>query len=90
MRIAMLEAEKEDSANITLFLSLFLETLQKISKNSNLKCQPRGFLVDSAGANFHGIHAVLLGEVCSAHPHASGTSSGVPVIISQKFKRSIR
>ena len=59
MRIATMEAEKEDAENITLFLSLFLETLQKVSKNSNLKYQPRGFLVDSAGANFHGIHAVF-------------------------------
>ena len=55
----MMEAEKEDAQNITLFLILFLETLQKASKIPNLKCQPRGFLVDSAGANFHGIHAVL-------------------------------
>ena len=54
-----MEAEKEDAENITLFLSLFLETLQKVSKNPNLKYQPRGFLVDSAGANFHGIHAVF-------------------------------
>ena len=59
MRIATMEAEKEDAENITLFLSLFLETLQKVSKNPNLKYQPRGFLVDSAGANFHGIHAVF-------------------------------
>ena len=59
MRIAIMEAEKEDAENITLFLSLFLETLQKVSKNPNLKYQPRGFLVDSAGANFHGIHAVF-------------------------------
>ena len=43
MRIATMEAEKEDAENITLFQSLFLERLQKVSKNSNLKYQPRGF-----------------------------------------------
>ena len=54
-----MEAEKEDAENITLFLSLFLETLRKVSKNPNLKYQRRGFLVNSASANFHGIHAVF-------------------------------
>ena len=43
IRITTMEAEKEDAENITLFLSLFLETLQKASKNPNLKYQPRGF-----------------------------------------------
>ena len=90
MRIAMMEAEKEDAENITLFLSLFLETLQKARKNPNLKYQSRAFLVDSAGANFNGIHAVLVGEVCSTQPHASGTSSNVPVSISKTFQRSLR
>ena len=43
IRIAMMEAQKEDSENITLFLSLFLKKLQKTSKNPIWNINQGGF-----------------------------------------------
>ena len=35
MRIATMEAEKEDAENITVFLSLFLEHCRKLAKTQS-------------------------------------------------------
>ena len=54
-----MEAEKEDAKILHSFYLCSLKHCRNDSKNPNLKYQPSGFLVDSAGANFHDIHAVF-------------------------------
>jgi hypothetical protein len=58
LRLATMEAEHEDTENITLFWKLFNEVLQKVSGRSGYKFNPCKFIVDENGANINAIYAV--------------------------------
>lgn len=55
LTLAIMEAETEDTENITLFWTLFNEVLQKVSGNNNEQFNPIGWCTDMAGANLAGI-----------------------------------
>ena len=59
LRLATMECKKEDSANLTLFLSKFLEILRAVAGQPTYVWRPRGFLFDASGANFNAVRNVL-------------------------------
>ena len=56
-----MDAARENTKNVTLFLNLFNEVLQEVSGNAKYTFNPRGIMCDEAGANFLAI-AEALGE----------------------------
>ena len=59
--LCCMDAERENTKNVTLFLNLFNEVLQEVSGNAKYTFNPRGIMCDEAGANFLAI-AEALGE----------------------------
>ena len=57
--LATMEAEKEDTESLTLFLNLFNKVLSEVSGIVNYKFNPVGMMCDEAGANFLAIEAAL-------------------------------
>ena len=55
--LAVMEAEKENTTNVTLFWTLFNEVQEKVAKTST-KFNPTGWCTDMAGANLSGIYKV--------------------------------
>ena len=61
LQLCCMDAERENTKNVTLFLNLFNEVLQEVSGNAKYTFNPRGIMCDEAGANFLAI-AEALGE----------------------------
>ena len=53
--LAIMEAEAENTENVSLFWTLFNEVLEKISGNESAMFNPTGWCTDMAGANLAGI-----------------------------------
>jgi len=53
--LATMEAERENTENVSLFWTLFNEVLKKVSGNENAIFNPAGWCTDMAGANLAGI-----------------------------------
>jgi hypothetical protein len=64
--LAVMEAESEDTKNISLFWTLFNEILKKISGKKDYMFNPIGFCTDMAGANFAGIANIFGDDMKSA------------------------
>ena len=62
IHLAAMEAEKEDTESLTLFLNLFNKVLSQVSGIVNYKFNPVGMMCDEAGANFLAIEAALGSE----------------------------
>ena len=63
IHLATMEAEREDTECITLFLSLFNQLLSSASGVPNYKFNPCGLMCDEAGANFLAVEAALGTEI---------------------------
>ena len=61
--LATMEAEKENSANVELFWTLFNEALVKVAQRP-VKFNPIGWCTDMAGANIMGISKVYGDPTC--------------------------
>ena len=59
IHLATMEAEREDTECITLFLNLFNQVLSSVSGVPNYKFNPCGLMCDEAGVNFLAIEAAL-------------------------------
>ena len=58
--LAVMEAEREDTATIALFLSTFKKMLREYKGDPEYEFNPEGgFIVDEAGANFNAIREVF-------------------------------
>ena len=57
-----MEAEKDDTECLTLFLNLFNSVLSQVSGIVNYRFNPVGMMCDEAGANFLAIEAALGSE----------------------------
>ena len=53
--LAVMEAETEDTENVTLFWTLFNEVLKKVSGDKGKMFNPTGWCTDMAGANLAGL-----------------------------------
>ena len=59
MRIATMEAKKEDTPTMVMFFKLLNEMLRKVSGKKNYKFNPWSFYVDEGGANKNAIQEVF-------------------------------
>ena len=58
--LALMEAEREDTETLTIFLQTFKKMLAEYKKDSSYSFNPEGgFIVDEAGANFNAIRNVF-------------------------------
>ena len=62
IRLATMEAEKEDTESLTMFLNLFNSVLSQVSGIVDYKFNPVKMMCDEAGANFLAIEAALGSE----------------------------
>ena len=62
IHLATMEAEKEDTECLTLFLNLFNSVLSQVSGIVNYRFNPVKMMCDEAGANFLAIEAALGSE----------------------------
>ena len=73
MCLACMEAEKENTESMALFLKLFNDVLHEITGNNNYKWKPHGMMCDESGANFQAISKVFgrkfLGHTVSCQWH---------------------
>ena len=58
-RLACMEYESEDTTNVTHFLTLYNEILQKVKGDFSFVYSPRGIMMDENGANKNTVRAVL-------------------------------
>ena len=56
--LACMECKSEDTQNVTLFLCLYNEILQKVKGDSSYVWSPRGIMIDKNGANKNAVRAV--------------------------------
>ena len=68
-RLAVMEAESEDTMNITTFLATFNDMLRKHSGNPDLVWHPSGFMTDEKGAN-----KIAIGNVFGERMHKRSVS----------------
>ena len=61
-----MEAQKEDSENVTLFWTLLDKVIKKVSGCDDVVFNPTGWCSDMAGANLAGICQVY-GEMAKYH-----------------------
>ena len=66
MRLAIMECEKENADNISMFLHTFNKMLKQHTNNPDFTWNPRGFMCDENGANKIAIKRVL-GESIAKH-----------------------
>ena len=59
MLLACMEAEKENTESIALFLKLFNKVLCEIKGNKNYKWKPHGMMCNESGTNFQAISKVF-------------------------------
>ena len=59
LRFAMIEAEKENTEMLVLFLELFNKALAKFKDHSGYKFNPRGIMCDENRANLNATATVL-------------------------------
>ena len=59
IRLATMDCEKEDTQSITLFWTLFNETLQIVKQDRSYGFNPKGWVRDEAGANWAAIRNVF-------------------------------
>lgn len=57
--LATMEAEREDTRSLTLFLTIFNEMLQEVKGDNTYQFNPRRFMVDEAGCNKNAIENVF-------------------------------
>ena len=73
MHLACMEAEKENTESMALFLKLFNDVLREITGNNNYKWKPHGMMCNESGANFQAISKVFgrefLGHTVSCQWH---------------------
>ena len=71
--LAVMEAEKENTEMLVLFLELFNEALDKFKGHPGYKFNPRGIMHDENGANLNVIATVLgrdfLGKTVTCQLH---------------------
>ena len=58
-RLTCMECESEDTTNVTHFLTLYNEILQKVKGNSSFMWSPRGIMTDENGANKNAVRAIF-------------------------------
>ena len=72
-RLASMEAEKEDTESLVLFLRLFNEALSKVLEHESYKFNPYGIICDENSANMNAIEQVFgtmyLGKTVSCQWH---------------------
>ena len=73
LHLAVVEAEKENTEMLVLFLELFNEALAEFKGHPGYKFNPRGIMCDENGANVNAIATVLggdfLGETVTCQCH---------------------
>jgi hypothetical protein len=65
MRLAIMEIEQENTANLTIFFTLINEMIQKHTGDNTYVFNPRGFSVDEHNANWNSLAAVYGQDVLS-------------------------
>ena len=73
MSLASMEAEKEDTESLALFLRLFNEALSKVLGQEGYKFNPYGIMCDENSANLNAMEQVFgtmyMGKTVTHHWH---------------------
>ena len=62
-----MEAERENTESMVLFLKLFNDVLWEITGDQNYKFNPHGIMCDESGANFQAITEVFGKRISRLH-----------------------